>query len=110
MQALEVYRRHLAPGGIIAFHVSNRFLALAPVVQQLAHNVGMQAVRVTSPEDLTRQLFLSEWVLVTANAEFLANPAVVRARQPINVPAGLRLWTDDYSSLFPIIQLSQRGF
>ena len=110
VQALEVYRRHLAPGGIVAFHVSNRFLALAPVVRELADNVGMQAVRVTNPEDLTRQILHSEWVLVTANAEFLANPAVVRAREPISVPAGLRLWTDDYSSLFPIIQVSQKGF
>ena len=107
VQALEVYRRHLAPGGIVAFHVSNRFLALAPVVEQLARNAGMQAVRVIDREDLTRQVLYSEWVLVTANAEFLANPAVVRARLPIDVPAGLRLWTDDYSSLFPIIKLSQ---
>ena len=110
VQALEIYRRHLAPGGIVAFHVSNRFLALAPVVDQLARNAGMQAVRVSSPEDLARQVLDAEWVLVTANAEFLANPAVVRARQPIDVPAGLRLWTDDYSSLFPIIQMAQRGF
>jgi hypothetical protein len=70
----------------------------------------MKAVRVTNPEDLTRQVFYSEWVLVTANAEFLANPAIVRAREPISHPAGLRLWTDDYSSLFPIIQVTQRGF
>ena len=109
-EALEVYRRHLAPGGIVAFHVSNRFLTLAPVVQQLAHNAGMQAVRVTNAEDAARHVFYSEWVLVTANTEFLANPAVVSARQPIDVPAGLRLWTDDYSSLFPIIEVSQRGF
>jgi SAM-dependent methyltransferase len=110
VQALEIYRRHLAPGGIVAFHVSNRFLSLAPVVDQLAKNAGMQAVRVTSPEDLIRQVFFSEWVLVTANAEFLANPEIVRASQPIGIPAGLRLWTDDYSSLFPIIQVTQRGF
>jgi hypothetical protein len=107
-QALDVYRRHLAPGGIIAFHVSNTFLDLAPVVKQLADNAGMQAVRVTSPEDVSIQVLASEWVLVTANAEFLAKPAVVRARQPIEVPAGLRLWTDDYSSLFPIIQVSKK--
>jgi spermidine synthase len=107
-QALDIYRRHLAPGGIIAFHVSNTFLDLAPVVKQLADNAGMQAVRVTSPEDVSIQVLASEWVLVTANAEFLAKPAVVRARQPIEVPAGLRLWTDDYSSLFPIIQVSKK--
>jgi spermidine synthase len=108
-QALEIYRRHLAPGGIIAFHVSNHFLALAPVVQQLALDAGMQAIHVTNAEDLSSQVFESDWVLVTSNAEFLANPTVVRARQAIEVPAGLRLWTDDYSSLFPIIQVSKRG-
>ena len=110
VQALEVYRRHLAPGGIIAFHVSNDFLALTPVVQQLAQQAGMQAVRVFDREDHARQVFDSEWVLVTTNPEFVANPAVVRARAPINVPPGLRLWTDDYSSLFPVIKVAQRRF
>ena len=109
-QALEVYRRHLAPGGIIAFNVSNDFLALAPVLEQLAGNAGLQAVRVIDHEDATRGTFDSEWVLVTANADFLANPAIARARQPIEIPAGLRLWTDDYSSLIPIIKLAQRRF
>jgi hypothetical protein len=108
-QAMEIYRRHLAPGGIVAFHVSSQFLALAPVVAQLARNAGMQAVRVIDREDPSRLVLDSDWVLVTANAEFLANPAVVRARQPIAVPAGLRLWTDDYSSLFPILKVSPRG-
>ena len=110
VQALEVYRRHLAPGGIVAFHVSSQFLALAPVVEQLARNAGMQAVRVVDRKDPARLVFDSEWVLVTANAEFLADPAVVRARVPNDVPAGFRLWTDDYSSLFPIIKLTERGF
>jgi hypothetical protein len=110
IQALEVYRRHLAPGGIIAFNVSNDFLALAPVLDQLARKAGMQAVDVIAHEDATRQQFDSEWVLVTSNAEFLANPAIVGARQPIAVPSGLRLWTDDYSSLVPIIKLQQRRF
>ena len=110
VQALAVYRRHLAPGGIIAYHVSNDFLALAPVVEQLARNAGMTAVRVIDPEDRARFTFDSEWVLVTSNAEFLADPAVVRARQPIDVPPGLRVWTDDYSSLFPLIKLNQRAF
>jgi hypothetical protein len=109
-QALEVYRRHLAPGGIVAYHVSNDFLELAPVVEQLARNAGMTAVRVVDREDPRRYVFDSEWILVTANTEFLTNPAVVSARRPIDVPAGLRLWTDDYSSLFPIIKLSPRVF
>jgi hypothetical protein len=104
VQALAIYRRHLAPAGILAFHISNNFLALAPVVEQLASNAGMQAVRVIDREDRTRLVLDSDWVLVTDNAAFLANPAIMRARRAINVPAGLRLWTDDYSSLFPLIK------
>lgn len=110
VQAMEIYRRHLAPGGIVAFHVSNHFLALAPVVAQLAHDAGMRAVHVVNAEDRPRQVFGSDWVLVTASAGFLADPAIVRARSTIDLPAGLRIWTDDYSSLFPIISLSHRGF
>jgi hypothetical protein len=70
----------------------------------------MTAVRVVDREDPRHYVFDSEWILVTANTEFLTNPAVVGARRPIDVPAGLRLWTDDYSSLFPIIKLSPRVF
>jgi SAM-dependent methyltransferase len=110
VQALEVYRRHLAPGGIVAFHVSNRFLSLAPMVDRLASNAGMQAVRVVDREDRARQVLASEWVLVTANAEFLDDREVILARVPVDVLAGLRLWTDDYSSLLPIMKLSQKFF
>jgi hypothetical protein len=49
-------------------------------------------------------------VLITPHARFVADSAIARARQPVEVPAGLRLWTDDYSSLFPIIKLRQRVF
>ena len=35
-EALAVYRKHMKPGGIIAFHLTNRFLDLNPVVKQLA--------------------------------------------------------------------------
>jgi hypothetical protein len=80
------------------------------VVDQLARHAGMTAVRVADGKDPARFTFDSEWVLVTSNAGFLANPAVVRAREPIDVPPGLRMWTDDYSSLFPIIKFAQQGF
>ena len=110
VEALDVYRRHLAPGGIVAFHVSNRFLVLTAVVEQLARKGGLQAVRVVDRADRARQVLASEWVLVTVNAEFLDDREVILARVPIDVPAGLRLWTDDYSSLLPIMKLSQKLF
>jgi SAM-dependent methyltransferase len=109
-QAIEVYKRHLVPGGVIAFHVSNRYLDLPPVVDQVARNAGMKAALISGPDDYLRDYWKSDWVLVSANDAFLAKPAIASARREITVPARLRLWTDDYNSLLPVIQVKQRGF
>ena len=50
-EAFELYFRHLKPQGILAIHVSNRFLDLPRVVEAGAHVVGARAVKVTSSED-----------------------------------------------------------
>ena len=47
-QALALYRKHLAPGGIIAFHISNRHVDLEPPIALLAKSAGMQARTVTT--------------------------------------------------------------
>ena len=47
-EALALYRRHLAPGGILAFHISNRHVDLEPPIALLAASAGMQARHVYS--------------------------------------------------------------
>jgi SAM-dependent methyltransferase len=105
IQALELYKRHLAAGGIVAFHISNRYLDLAGVVQQIADKAGMKTAFISSAEDLPHDVFSSDWVLVTANDSFLTLPVVKDASEPIRVPRRLRLWTDDYNSLLPILRV-----
>jgi spermidine synthase len=104
-QALELYKRHLAPGGIIAFHISNRYLDLGPVVQQEAKHAGLQAawVNVAEDDDDTGS-FSSDWVLVTANTDFLSRKEVDEASDSIPEQPGLRLWTDDYNSVLPLLK------
>lgn len=104
-QALQLYQRHLRPGGIIAFHVSNRYLDLPPVVKKLADNAGLKSVLITSDDASGHDLFLADWVLVTSNDAFLARPELEKDRQEITVPLRLRLWTDDYNSLLPILRM-----
>jgi hypothetical protein len=103
-EALELYKRHLAPGGIIAFHISNRYLDLGPIVQTLADQAGMKTAFITNDDDTKHDLYSSDWVLVTSNEAFLALPAVAHAKEPIAVPHGIRRWTDDYNSLLPILR------
>jgi len=104
-EAIRLYQRHLAPGGIIAFHISNSYLSLAPVVQAQADHAGLHAVLVTTEDNDDTGAFSSDWVLVTANEKFLALPEIADASAKIDPKPGLRLWTDDYSSLLPILNL-----
>ena len=43
-EALAIYKRHMKPGGVIAFHVTNRYLDLVPVVKALADAQGLAAI------------------------------------------------------------------
>jgi SAM-dependent methyltransferase len=102
-EAFAVYLRHLQPDGILAVHVSNQYLDLAPVVQQLASSYGYPAVLIRSAKDERQLISAASWVLMTQNRAFLARPEVVNAAQPIPPRPGLRLWTDDYNSLLQVI-------
>lgn len=104
-QALELYRKHLAPGGIIAFHVSNKFLDLAPVVNQQAVDAGLETAYIVVPDDDDdKGAYSSDWVLVTTNKDFLSRQQVRDGSYNIPLQPNLRLWTDDYNSVLPILK------
>jgi spermidine synthase len=107
-EAIQLYKRHLAPGGIVAFHISNQYLDLAPVVKEQADHAGLKAVLISTSDIPDEGAFAADWVLVTANDKFLALPEVSAASAEIAPRPGLRLWTDDYSSLLPIFNLGSK--
>jgi spermidine synthase len=102
-EAMQVYRRQLAPGGVLAFHVSNQYLNLAPEVALLAAASKMQSWKIDSFTNESRGAYQATWVLVTENRAFLDSPAVQSKGVIVAPVTGLRLWTDDYSSLLPIL-------
>ncbi|HUB18581.1 MAG TPA: fused MFS/spermidine synthase [Acidobacteriaceae bacterium] len=103
-QAMAVYRRQIAPGGILAFHVSNQYLDLTPEVAALAALSGMQARVVDTPAQRARGEYRATWVLVTNQGGFFAQPQVAAFARAIALKPDLRAWTDDYSSLLPLLQ------
>jgi spermidine synthase len=103
-EAMDVYRKQLAPNGILAFHVSNQYLDLTPEVAALAAASGMEARVVDTPAQEWRGEYRATWVLVSNDAAFFAQPQVAAFAREIPAKAGLRAWTDDYSSLLPLLQ------
>ena len=106
-EAMDVYRRQIAPDGVIAFHVSNSYLDLAPEIALLAEASGMQSREVQNGAVPATGEFRATWVLVSADAGFFAKPGVANVAAAVAPLPGLRLWTDDYSSLLPILRLNQ---
>ncbi len=97
-QAFEVYLRHLNADGILAIHVTNRYIDLVPVSKDIADSLGLVALHVQVDADGV--LASTDWVLVARNAQPLerypiAQNAVVIASDPAR-----RVWSDDFNNLY----------
>ncbi len=104
LQAMALYRRHLVPGGILAFHVSNQYVDLAPEIAQLASAAGLSARNLSTPANESTGEFRASWVLVTADPAFFDQPAIAPFATEIASRRGVFPWTDDFSSLLPLIR------
>lgn len=102
-QAMQVYLRQLSPAGVLAFHVSNQYVDLEPELAALAQASGLAARTITSEGNAATGELRATWVLMTANPELFALPALAQA-DPLTTQANIFPWTDDYSSLTPLIR------
>jgi len=103
-EALAVYRRHLADRGVVVFHITNRYLDLSGVIQQLAEEADLHVVRFIDEPPAEAIQYRSDWIAVTADAEFAKvlwaaggepMPPLARYRRP---------WTDDHHNLFEVLK------
>jgi SAM-dependent methyltransferase len=102
-EAFRLYYRHLKPDGVLAVHISNRYLDLKPVCFSAAQALGKQA-RLFDPElDGTPGIWRSVWVLMPASADFFNLTPFKGQGTPLEAQAGFRAWTDDYSNLYQIL-------
>jgi spermidine synthase len=105
-QAFALYLRHLKPSGILAVHLSNQYLDLAPVVAQLASVYGLTARLIHSTKDDAHLYAEADWVVMTFHTAFFARPEIVSTTKIIEPRPGLRLWTDDYNNLLQVLKRS----
>lgn len=108
-EALEVYLSKLAPGGVLAFHTSNRFLDLRPVLADLARDAGL-VCRCRDDlgilaDEAARGRDPSQWVVMAADAADLGPLArnvfwddLLKTTPPGSV------WTDDHSNIIGVFK------
>jgi hypothetical protein len=104
-QAIQVYMRCVTDGGIVAVHISNRFLDLKPVLANLAEDLALSArlVRDEPDEDDTRASS-SDWVLIAARPETLEQAPMASRAETLKPEARVGVWTDQFNNLLAIVK------
>jgi hypothetical protein len=100
-EAMRVYLRHLKPDGVMALHITNKHLDLAPVIHSLAGWADKESAVVRNAADSRRRVSAAEWVIIGRPAwseTLLASVAPGRNRH------GSRLWTDDFNNIFQVLK------
>lgn len=107
-EAIAMYMRKLRPNGILALHISNRYLELEPVVSAAAADLGLKSwVNVDSPtdEEAGRGKTASQWMVIARKKEdaapILGIPRIWSDTEPT---PGIRAWTDDYSNVLSVFR------
>ena len=101
-EAIDLYFRRIKPGGVVAIHISNRYIDLQPVLRT---NIQQQrfGVLIQDDGDERQGTLISDWVLLSEDKTALPTKD---DQTPEDFAIGRRVtWTDDYSNLLSVIRL-----
>lgn len=105
-EATEMYLSKLRPDGILAFHISNRYLDLSHVLGAIAGElnlVGYGRYDVSTPEERNMGKSDSKWVVLARSWEALKGVNRNNTWLPVKRLPTDPLWTDDFSNVLSII-------
>jgi spermidine synthase len=102
-ECFELYRQHLAPGGLLVVHVSNTHLDLPPVVASSARAIGFEPRVVAYDPPAGSPYYASTWVIAARPETWQTLPQLRKASVALN-PARDVLWTDNYSTLLGLLR------
>jgi spermidine synthase len=100
-ECFAIYQRALKADGIIAVHVSNRYLDIRPVVRGAAAELGYEVLEIRRESDTAIRANGSTWLLLTRNQEFLDRARSFAVPDPETTTL---VWTDAFSSLMAVLR------
>ncbi|WP_224361485.1 fused MFS/spermidine synthase [Hyalangium versicolor] len=108
-ESVAVYRKHLAPHGVLALHISNVHLDLVPIALAHARTFGMYATLVVN--ETKGDALRSQWMILSPDAEFSWGRTFVETSSRVHrlelVEPPKLTWTDDRSSVLPVLRRSR---
>jgi len=105
-EALRLYLDRLAPHGVLAFHISNRYFDLAPVVGRLAADANLACrmrVDAISAADRSWGATSSRYVVMAREPGDLGALATDPRWRSLGADSSVALWTDDFASPLSVL-------
>lgn len=107
VEAMEIFLKHLADDGVLAFHISTMHLDLHSVVWKLAEHLGLETAWIESYEDDQVGALASDWILLARDGDFLDSEVIQDAETSAKYRRkDVMLWTDDHINLLEILKKS----
>ena len=104
-EALDLYLSKLAPGGMLAFQISNRHLDLHPLLANLAKTRNLICIGFDDrDENLSIGKEASTWVVMARSREDLGLLGTKSNWQIVPENARVKVWRDDYSNLLQVLR------
>ena len=102
-EAFELYFSKLKADGVVAVHISNKFVDLKPVLAAVSHALNKRAVE-TQSKLTTEGAVFATWVLIGNGPDsFRRLPPNMMGDLAVSA-TGPRLWTDDYSNVLQLLK------
>jgi hypothetical protein len=102
-EAFLLYQQHIKTQGVMVLHLSNRHLSLLPVIIQHSNTLDMQVMLFETPGNGNEHD--AQWVVLTNNSRITQSQNLIYRQSVISKEQYKKvLWTDDYSSLLPILK------
>ncbi|HVE89515.1 MAG TPA: fused MFS/spermidine synthase [Burkholderiaceae bacterium] len=103
-EATALFFKHLKPGGVLAFHISNRFLDLKPVLANIAQANGLVVRLVTDSPGDDSSASITDWVLLARSPEAFDDERLAEAAEAIEPNPDFSLWTDQFNNLIDVLK------
>lgn len=109
-EAMAMYVRKLTDDGVVAMHISNRYLGLEPVLGNLAKDLSLVGLKQFDDESDKRfaDKSLSDWVLLARSREALGSLADDSRWTPLRQDPRVGVWTDDFSNVLSVFDWTSR--
>jgi hypothetical protein len=102
-EAMDIYRKHITAGGVIAIHATNSYLYLFPLARALAEATGLEWRRVYLPADKSKFRLRSNWVILGGEQSMLDEIPNIAPPPQFKDDFAVPAWTDQKNDLFRVM-------